>query len=137
MTKKLIGMLAAGAAVTSATAAIASDSIGFNLRATVPVSCSVNYDGSGLSISAQQVRLGDLLEYCNAPNGYNLEVRYSPSSLQGVTLSVGSERVILDGSGFASLRGSVGPKIQTRAISAETGPDGFDTNMLQIQAVAN
>jgi hypothetical protein len=136
MVKKLTGALAATVAVASASAAIASDSIGFNLRATVPVSCTVGYNPTGIAFTDNTVRLGELREYCNAPNGYDLEVRYSPNSLRGVTVNVGSERVTLDGSGFASIRGATGPKIQTRALSVEFGDNGFDTNEFQVAAIA-
>lgn len=137
MGKKLIWMLAATIAATSTSTAIASDSIGFNLRAKVPVVCKVGYVPTGSSFSANVARLGELREYCNAPNGYNLELRYSPNSLRGVTINVGNERVILDGSGLASIPGANGPKIQTRALSAEFGEGGFDTNEFQVTAIVN
>jgi opacity protein-like surface antigen len=136
MVKKLTGVLAATVAVASASAAIASDSIGFHIRATVPVSCTVGYNPTGISFTDDTVRLGELREYCNAPNGYDLEVRYTPNSLRGVTVNVGNERVTLDGSGFASIRGATGPKIQTRALSVQFGDDGFDTDEFQVAAIA-
>mgnify|MGYP003644178574 FL=1 len=136
MVKKLTGALAATVAVASASAAIASDSIGFNLRAIVPVSCTVGYNPTGIAFTDNTVRLGELREYCNAPNGYDLEVRYSPNSLRGVTVNIGNERVTLDGSGFASIRGATGPKIQTRALSVQFGDDGFDTDEFQVAAIA-
>jgi hypothetical protein len=136
MVKKLTGALAATIAVASASAAIASDSMVFNLRATVPVSCTVGYNPAGMAFNDNIIRLGELREYCNAPNGYDLEVRYSPNSLRGVTVSVGSEQVTLDGSGFASIRGATGPKIQTRALSVQYGENGFDTNEFQVAAIA-
>lgn len=111
--------------------------MGFNLRAKVPVVCKVGYVPTGSTISADTVRLGELREYCNAPNGYNLEVRYSPSTLRGVALNVGNQRVILDGSGFATIPGASGPKIQTRLLSAQLSEGGFDTNEFQILARAN
>lgn len=136
MVKKLTGALAATIAVASASTATASDSIGFNLRAIVPVSCTVGYNPTGIAFNDNIVRLGELREYCNAPNGYDLEVRYSPNSLQGVTVSIGNERVTLDGSGFASIHGATGPKIQTRALSVQFGDNGFDTDEFQVAAIA-
>lgn len=137
MVKKLMGVLAATTAVATASAALASDSIGFHIRAVVPVACSVGYNPTGISFSNDTVRLGELREYCNAPNGYDLEVRYSPNSLRGVTVNIGNERVTLDGSGFASIRGATGPKIQTRPLSVEFGENGFDTDEFQVAAIAN
>ncbi|WP_417592838.1 hypothetical protein [Parasphingorhabdus sp.] len=136
MVKKLTGMVAATVAVASASAAIASDSMSFNLRAFVPVACTVGYNPTGISFTNDTVRLGELREYCNAPNGYDLEVRYSPNSLRGVTVNIGNERVTLDGSGFAAIRGATGPKIQTRALSVQFGEDGFDTDEFQVAAIA-
>jgi hypothetical protein len=136
MLKKLTGALAVTVAVASASTAIASDSIGFHLRAIVPVSCTVGYNPTGISFTEDTVRLGELQESCNAPNGYDLEVRYSPNSLRGVTVNIGNESVTLDGSGFASIRGATGPRIQRRALSVQFGEGGFDTDEFQVAAVA-
>lgn len=136
MVKKLTGVLTATIALASASAAIASDSIGFNLRAIVPVSCTVGYNPAAVTFTDNIVRLGELREYCNAPNGYDLEVRYSPNSLRGVTVNVGNEHVTLDGSGFASIRGASGPKIQTRELSLQFGEDGLDADEFQVAAIA-
>ena len=100
------------------------------------MSCTVGYNPTGIAFTDNTVRLGELREYCNAPNGYDLEVRYSPNSLRGVTVNIGNERVTLDGSGFASIRGATGPKIQTRALSVQFGDDGFDTDEFQVAAIA-
>ena len=89
-----------------------------------------------MAFTDNSVRLGELREYCNAPNGYNLEVRYSPNSLHGVTVNIGSEHVTLDGSGFASIRGASGPKIQTRELSLQFGDDGLDADEFQVAAIA-
>lgn len=144
MTQKSMGAMAmfvtavtASGAVPSS--AIANDSASIKLRAVVPVSCEVQFTptGSGSSVAADIIRLGELKETCNSLDGYKLEVRYTPNTLRGVTLYVGNERVVLDGSGRAYIPGSAGPTIQTRRLSAGIGENGFDTREFQVVAIAN
>lgn len=137
MAKKLISAVVVVAAATMATSAVATSSMSFNLRAHVPVTCGVQHNPAGTGFAGNTVSLGQLREYCNAPNGYQLEVRYSPNSLRGVRLNFGNESVMLDGSGFATIPGAVGPKIQTRPLSAQLGDGGFDAQELQVAAIAN
>lgn len=137
MAKKLISAMAVVVAATMGTSAVATSSMGFHLRAYVPVTCGVQYVSAGTGISGNIAQLGQLREYCNAPNGYQLEVRYSPNSLRGVKLRFGNESVTLDGSGFAMIPGASGPKIQTRVLSAQVGDDGFDAHEFQVAAIAN
>lgn len=137
MAKKLISAIAVVVAATTASSAIATNSMGFRLKAFVPVTCGVQHNPAGAAFTGNVVRLGELREYCNAPGGYQLEVRYSPNTLRGVTLGFGNERVTLDGSGFATIPGAMGPKIQTRALSAEIGEGGFDAREFQVAARAN
>ena len=141
MAKKLVSAIAVVVSVVTAatmtTSAVATSSMGFHLRAVVPVTCGVQYVSAGAGFSDNIVRLGQLREYCNAPDGYQLEVRYSPNSLRGVKLNFGNESVTLDGSGFATIPGAPGPKVQTRALSAQVGEGGFDAHEFQVAAIAN
>lgn len=133
----LVTAVTASGAVPST--AVANDSASFKLRAVVPVACEVQFTptGSGAGIAADVVRLGELRESCNSPDGYKLEVRYTPNTLRGVTLHLGNERIVLDGSGRAFIPGAAGPTIQTRRLSAETGKNGFDAREFQVAAIAN
>lgn len=137
MAKKLISAIALVATATTASSAIATSSMSFRLKAVVPVTCGVQHNPTGVAFAGSVVRLGELREYCNAPDGYKLEVRYSPDTLRGVRLSFGNESVTLDGTGFATIPGAMGPKIQTRALSAEIGEGGFDAREFQVAARAN
>lgn len=137
MAKKLISAIAVVVVATTASSAIATSSMSFRLKAVVPVTCGVQHNPTGTAFAGNVVRLGQLREYCNAPNGYKLEVRYSPNTLRGVTLSFGNENITLDGSGFAMIPGAIGPKIQTRALSAQLGTGGFDAREFQVAARAN
>ena len=137
MAKKLISVLVVAAAATMTTSAVATSSMGFHLRAFVPVTCGVQHNPVGSGFAGDTARLGQLREYCNAPNGYKLEVRYSPDSLRGVRLNFGNESVMLDGSGFATIPGAPGPRIQTRQLSAKLGNGEFDTQEFQVAAIAN
>ena len=137
MAKKLISAIAVVVAATATTSAVATSSMGFHLRAIVPVTCGVQYNPAGAAVTDSVARLGQLREYCNAPDGYKLEVHYSPNTLRGVRLNFGNESVMLDGSGFATIPGASGPKIQTRALSAQMGQGGFDTREFQVAAIAN
>jgi hypothetical protein len=111
----------------------------YNLSLTVPVYCKVGYNGVGSQSAADSgaTPLGNLQEYCNAPSGYSLVVNYSPGALRGAELFVGSDRVILDGSGRATVSQAQGPRIRNRPLAAIAGQNGFDTDRLDFELVAN
>ncbi|KRA81193.1 hypothetical protein [Altererythrobacter sp. Root672] len=126
--------LAGVALVVLPTVAYANSSFSFNLRATVPIYCSVQHQAAGFGVGGEGsgISLGTFREYCNAPGGYQLMVRYTPGTLRGARIIAGSDTVVLDGSGQAVLSRSTGPRIRERSISAIPGEQGFDTQQLQL-----
>jgi len=139
MAQKSVSAMAMLATVLTPSGAAANDTVGYKLKAVVPVSCEVQFIpiGSGASVAADIIRLGELKESCNSPDGYKLEIRYTPNTLRGVTLYLGNEHIVLDGSGRAFIPGSAGPAIQTRRLSAGVGERGFDAREFQVAAIAN
>ncbi|MBO9623981.1 MAG: hypothetical protein J7500_14825 [Sphingomonas sp.] len=103
-----------------------------NLKLTVPVVCRVTHQPS-ISAAGAGYRLGELHEYCNSARGYVLALDYAPGTMKGAVISLGDERVVLDGSGHAVVSRVEGPRIRDREIYAEAGPDGFDTDRLQFE----
>ena len=125
-----IGMLAAP--VTT----VAGADMSFALRLQVPVHCLVQQRAPGAAIaSGSAVSLGQFREYCNAPGGYEMVVRYAPGTLRGAVLAAGQDQVTLDGSGQAILSRAAGPRFRERAILATPGANGFDTDRLEFQLI--
>ncbi|GGC43185.1 hypothetical protein GCM10011371_33310 [Novosphingobium marinum] len=111
-------------------------SLGYNLRLTIPLHCTVWFDGAaGGAPAAGAVSLGRVTEFCNSPGGYQLILTYSPGTLVGTTILVGEDEVQLDGSGYAVVSRQQGPRKRERTIAAVLGADGFDTDRLNLQIV--
>lgn len=128
-----IAVLAALAPLTAASA----ESFGFNLVYRVPVVCKVDYRADGGGMAGGAIALGALHEFCNAPNGYDLVVNYTAGSMRGAMLIAGDSRVMLDGSGQATINRSPGPRIRDVQLAAMPGSNGFDTDRLQFQLIPN
>jgi hypothetical protein len=119
-----------------ATPVSAADSASFNLRLRVDVHCTVQHQPVGYGVSVGgAVSLGQFREYCNAPNGYELVVSYTPGTLRGATIVAGDDRTILNGSGQAVLSRATGPRVRERMVTAIPGDDGFDTDRLELRIV--
>jgi hypothetical protein len=99
------------------------------LHLSVPLVCTVSHAAS-LTPSGSGYRLGDLREFCNAANGYALTLDYKPGTMKNAVVVLEGERVVLDGSGHTVVSRATGPRSRTRAIYAEAGPQGFDTDRL-------
>jgi len=108
----------------------------FTVQLTVPLICQVSHQ-SAISPAGTGYRLGELREFCNSPRGYALVVDYAPGSMKGAVVSVGEERVVLDGSGHAVISRAQGPRIRDREIYAEPGAAGFDTDRLEFNIEAS
>ncbi len=114
--------------------AAAAETYGITLRGHVPVHCVVQHQLVGYGAqSGDDVALGQIREFCNAPQGYELVVSYTPGALRGATVTVGDDRIVLDGSGQAVLSRATGPRLRQRLISAAPGEKGFDTDVLHFQ----
>ena len=116
--------------------AAAASSQSFNLRLVVPELCKLRHvsTSSGMR-SGNAYFLGTFREYCNSPRGYTVEVNYSAGSLQGAVLMAGTDTIVLDGSGRATLSRSLGPRVRSREISIVPGANGFDTSRIEFDIV--
>ena len=118
--KIAIGTAAAVAALVPSAALGVSST--YNLRLIIPVHCTVNHDSTGFgAMNGEALSLGTFREYCNAPSGYQIVVRYAPGSLQGARILAGNDEVVLDGSGYSILSQTTGPRIRERLISMAPG----------------
>jgi hypothetical protein len=122
-------------ALAAPASALGADA-GVLLQAHVAVHCQVQQRTTGGGGNGDDaVLLGRFREYCNAPSGYQLVVRYAPGTLRGAILTAGEDEVVLNGSGEAILSRIAGPRIRERAITAKAGPTGFDTDRLTFELV--
>lgn len=138
MIKNIFWGAACLAALLAPVTSSANDSKGFQLRLSVPVQCSVNFNqNSAASSNGDIISLGSFREYCNAPSGYQLIVNYTPGTLRGARLFAGSDEITLDGSGQAVLTRSSQPRKRERIISVIPGEDGFNTNQLELNIITN
>jgi len=137
MTRRVTALSAIALLISSSAAYGATlSSSGYGLRLSVPVLCTLRHQAALMPV-ANGYQLGELLEYCNAPGGYNVQVSYTPGSMRGAVVMVGDEQVTLDGSGETIVSRAPGPRIRDRAIIARPGPAGFDTDRLNFDIVAN
>lgn len=127
---------AVGVAVVATPIASFAAEMSYVLRARVPVHCQVVQRAPGDAVATgAAVSLGQFREYCNAPGGYELIVRYAPGTLEGAILTAGEDRAVLDGSGQAVLSRAAGPRFRERAILATPGEQGFDTDRIEFQLI--
>lgn len=130
-------------AANAAPASAAATGVGsYTLRLIVPVSCRVSYTAGGAAAvgstggaagvdTSGPVDLGQIGEYCNDGSGYAVVVDYAPGTLKGAVLQLGSDRVVLDGSGEATISQSQEARIRQRELVATPGANGFDSPDLQ------
>lgn len=104
------------------------------MSAQVPVICKVSHSGE-ITVQGPSYGLGKLVEYCNAPSGFALEVNYTPGSLKGALLQVGENSITLDGSGHNQVMRVDGPKILSQDLVTTPGENGFDSSFLTFEVV--
>lgn len=133
---RVLGVTALLAVATSVPAVQARDAATFNLRATVPLSCSLNMRPALVGAeNDESYNLGTFTEYCNSPSGYQIVVQYTPGTLNGAMLTAGNDTIVLTGSGRAVLTRSTGPQIRERSLTILPGEAGFDTSSFSIDIV--
>ena len=111
-----------------------SGSKSITVSGQVPVICRVSHSGE-VTNQGQSFGLGKLLEYCNAPGGFSLQVNYTPGSLKGAALQVGEKSIVLDGSGHNEVMRVGGPKIMTLNLLSTPGKNGFDSDYLTFEVI--
>ncbi len=130
--------LALLAAPAGAASDIASSTGGANIRlsAQVPVICRLSYQGE-VSAEGGSFRLGQIKQFCNAPQGFTVSVDYSPGRLINASLRIGAREITLDGSGHAEVYRGEGPQIRVFDVSAVPGSSGFDADRLEFHIEPN
>lgn len=111
-----------------------SGSKSITVSGQVPVICRVSHSGE-VTNQGQSFGLGKLLEYCNAPGGFSLQVNYTPGSLKGAALQVGEKSIVLDGSGHNEVMRVGGPKIMTLNLISTPSKNGFDADYLTFEVI--
>ena len=111
-----------------------SGSKSITVSGQVPVICRVSHSGE-VTNEGRSFGLGKLLEYCNAPGGFSLQVNYTPGSLKGAALQVGEKSIVLDGSGHNEVMRVGGPKIMTLNLLSTPGKNGFDADYLTFEVI--
>jgi hypothetical protein len=134
--RRIAATIALLAAVGGSTVAPAAQS-GYTLSLVVPVRCQVTFGAGAVAPVSDGVGLGTIHEYCNAAGGYDLVVHYAPGTLDGTVLIAGDDDVTLDGSGSAVIARSPIPRIRQRTLVAIPGPNGFDSDRLELEVVAS
>lgn len=88
----------------------------------VPTICRASLDANVVPAGGQETSLGQLNEFCNSPNGYQIFVESSPE-LADATLIVDGQSVSLAGNGPVLVAASNGPNILSRNVSLSS-PNG-------------
>jgi len=89
----------------------------------VPVICRASLDATVVPAAAGEAPLGELNEFCNSPNGYQVYVEGSPE-LADATLIVDGQAVALSGDGPTLVAASNGPDIVSRNVSLASNGGG-------------
>jgi hypothetical protein len=129
----IAALFAATAAPAWATATSGSAGT-YVLKLAVPMLCDVRFTAGGSAAgTGGSFDLGKLGEFCNDGQGYSVVVNYAPGTLRGAVLQLGTDRVVLDGSGQAVVSQSNEARFRTRELVATPGANGFDSPELSFR----
>ncbi|MGA0602862.1 hypothetical protein ACO2Q3_19290 [Caulobacter sp. KR2-114] len=137
--KKLIAVAAmatlfAGAASASAPSVLPQQSsFTIGIQGFVPVICRASVNATQVASQTGQTPLGQLSEFCNSPNGYQVWVDYSPT-LANSSIIIDGRTVQLDSSGSALIDSSTTAAITSKDLALNQA-DGAQGN-ISIRVVA-
>jgi hypothetical protein len=140
MNRKLSAFLIAtaifGGSASTASSGEPTDSANYTIGITgfVPVICRASVDETIVRGAAGKTSLGNLNEFCNSPNGYQVFVEGSPE-LANATIVVDGNRVPLAATGPTLISSSNGPSIVSHRLVLQT-PSGNAGGSLSIRVVA-
>lgn len=127
---RLLPALLVAAAMTGGPAVAASSgepsgSVSYSIGITgyVPVICRAELSTSVVPANGGATSLGNLQQFCNSPNGYQIFVDSSPE-LANATLTVGGHAVTLSGSGSTLVASSEGPAITSDDVVLQSNGAG-------------
>lgn len=99
----------------------------------VPVICRASVDATAVPVTAGEVSLGTLSEFCNSPNGYEIYADHS-AALAGGSIMVAGQKVSLSETGSTRIRMSDHAAIQSNGVSLEV-PEGVATAQIAFRIV--
>jgi hypothetical protein len=99
------------------------NSFSLELRGFVPVICRAEVSATQVGVQSNQVSLGQLNEFCNDPNGYQVWVDYSPDLTDGA-LVVDGRRMDLTSAGSVMVSSSSQPSIAAHDLMLDLPSNG-------------
>lgn len=126
--------LTGGAATIAQAEAPASASFSIGITGHVPVNCRASLDATVVSPTSDATSLGQLREFCNSPNGYQIFVDSSPE-LANATLLVGDRKVALSANGPTLISASTGPAITSSNVILQDANGASGTLSFRIVAL--
>ena len=111
-----------------------SASYTINIVGYVPVICRAQIDATVVPGATGLTSLGELNEFCNNPNGYQVYVDASPE-LANAKLLVDGHEVTLAANGPTLVAASNGPAIESRNLALDV-PEGGVSGSLSVRIVA-
>jgi hypothetical protein len=113
----VVSLLAANAATAAAPSGVSSYTLQIN--GFVPVICRAELPQAATPAQAGQLSLGQLSEFCNNGNGFEVWVDYSPS-LAGDTLVVDGKQIKLPASGSVRIDKSNRAAVDSKSVTLDT-----------------
>jgi hypothetical protein len=108
----LAGALAFGGPAFAANGpAAGQDTFSLDIQGFVPVICRANVSATQVPSEAGQVSIGQLSQFCNDPNGYQVWIDYSPS-LADASVSIDGRQVSLSQAGSTLISTSNKPSVE-------------------------
>lgn len=99
----------------------------------VPVICRASVDVTSVPVTAGEVSLGTLNEFCNNANGYAIYADHS-AALAGGSIIVAGQKVPLSETGSTRIRMSDRAAIQSNGVSLEV-PEGVSSAQIAFRIV--
>jgi hypothetical protein len=132
----LIATALVGGSANAADGGEAAQSVSYSIGITgfVPVICRATVDATIVRGDPGRNSLGELTEFCNSPNGYQVFVEGSPE-LADATIVVDGNRVPLAANGPTLISQSDGPAIESHRLVLHT-PSGNVGGSLSFRIVA-
>jgi hypothetical protein len=118
----------------SASATAPSSNYTLRITGYVPVICNATLDASIVPVNGGQVSLGQLNEFCNSPNGYNVYVDASPT-LADASLVIDGTVVDIADEGSTLISSSTHADIASRNVALNL-PETADAGTLSVRIVA-
>ena len=104
------------------------------IKATVPIVCRAAPTGEA-SQEGSSYSLGRLVEYCNAPKGFQVDAVYPPGELRSAKLQIGDREIVLSGTGEDEVMRDNKPSISTFKITVTPKAGVISSSMIGFRAI--